>query len=553
MTAFGKLLRELSKRPGAERTLEVLRELCELDAAPNELVALHEALLFCAAYPLSREIHNFCLVALRGLSARVSALKSTSRSALDQTGVAGSKIFYPYDLAMVRFLLSIGATLDVDWDAYEERDSDPLSPILPLLAERAENDALDDPELTAREFIEAARSPRQTALAWIVDGFSRAFRDERVRDQIYNGMELSLVMTLDGQAPSRTLGYDHVSRPVVLWEPAAARAPFELLAEVQRPLAIGKPVNEKRGRELLHLAYGALLPRLRELYPAIHGNPAEVYDIPLERGVRIVLWFMRAEYRLPLEAGWGLLLLKNNIPIGYGAGAMLDDRSEIAINVFDTFRGGEAAWLYAQYARVFHALGHADWLVTRRYQIGYENEEGLASGSYWFYDKLGFRSVDAGIRRLADTERRKIAKDRSYRSPRRILKLLCQADVVLSLSGARAASYREFPLAKVGLLASRTIANEFGGKRRGLEKQVLNILRERFGVRAGKWSADERAALAQMSLFVLAIPDLEKFNTHEQAALWSLCRLKGSAHEADYARAMRKATRFFERLRSISA
>jgi hypothetical protein len=307
-----------------------------------------------------------------------------------------------------------------------------------------------------------------------------------------------------------------------------------------------------RGRQLLDLTYGTLLPRLRELYPATYGNPAEVYDIPLERGIRIIVWFMKPEMRLPLEVGWGLLLLKNHVPIGYGAGGMLEDRSEIAINVFDTFRGGEAGWLYSQYARVFHALGAAPWLVTRKYQIGYENEEGIASGAYWFYDKLGFRSTDAAVRKLADAERRKIAKQKGYRTPRRLLKKLCEADVVLSLEGREAGEYREFPLGQAGLAAGKVIGKMFEGQREELEGRVLEKMRRRFGVSTDGWTTAEKARFAQMSLFALLVPGLEKWPEPERQAVMDLCRLKGSACEGDYARAFRRNRKFFAELRKVA-
>lgn len=227
---------------------------------------------------------------------------------------------------------------------------------------------------------------------------------------------------------------------------------------------------------------------------------------------------------------------------------MLENRSEIAINVFDTFRGGEAAWLYSQYARVFHALGAAPWLVTRKYQIGYENEEGIASGAYWFWDKLGFRSTDAAIRKLADAERRKIARQKGYRSPRRILKKLCEADIVLSLEGKDPKEYREFPLGAAGLAAGRVIKEVFDGQSDRLDERILTEMQRRFGVNYEGWSADERRGFAQMSLFVLAVQGLEKWPEKERQAILDLCRFKGSACEADYARSFRKNRKFFSEL-----
>jgi len=546
------LIQELRSHPDPERTLALLQRLAATAKGPQGLFKLHEQLLFYKAYPRSKAIRQFCEAELNRFAERVWALDGDQREALAQTGIAGTRIYYPYDESMASFLMGrLGAKVEIDWEAYAEREDDPLSDYLAPLTELAEGDAVDDPEVTAQRFIEAARGPSHTtSLSWVLDAFTRAFHLP-ARRQIYNAMNLSLVMELAPEGPSRTLLDDGPPPTLFIWDPEKARARFDLIPEVRRPLRLPEPVPPARGKVLLELAWGTLLPRLRELYPAIHGNPAEVYDVALERGIRMILWFVEPAFRLPLDADWGLLILKNHVPIGYGAGGMLADRSEIAINVFDTFRGGEAAWLYSQLARMLNGICHAPWLVTRRYQVGYENDEGLGSGSFWFYDKLGFRSVDPEIRKLADQERAQIAKHKGYRSPRRVLKKLSAADVVLSLKGEPAEAYREFPISDAGLAATRMIAVEFGGDRHDLEHRVLNRLKQQFGISYQGWSAAEKSWFAQMGLFVLAVPDVNHWPTRDKVALFNLCRLKGSPREADYARAFRENRKFFEKLRAV--
>jgi hypothetical protein len=550
LPSFRSLIRELDARPTPARTRELLTALCALPGlAPEALRTLHERLLFARAYPRSRAIYELCTRELAGFEGRVAALPEAARATLDQSGMAGTRICYPYDLHMARWLQSrLGEHIEIEWDTYEERDSDPLSELLPLLLSKAEQDAVDDGGISTRELVQAARPASQTALGWLLERLD-TLQDEALRQKVFNDLELALDVELTASGPSRTTWDDGDPARLFLWDPAAARVPFDLVSEIKRPLRLPPPVAPARGRELLELGYGVLLPRLRELYPAIHGNPAEVYDIALERGVRVVLWFMRPAWRLPLEAGWGIVLLKNHVPIGYGAGAMLDDRAEIAINVFDTFRGGEAAWLFAQYARISYTISRAPWLVTRKYQVGYENEEGLGSGSFWFYDKLGFRSVDGDIRALADEERTRIRKEPGYRSPKRVLRKLSQADVVMSLDGKAAREYREFPLGAAGLLAARQIAVRLGGERSGLEARVWRVLKERFGWKSTGLTASEKAAVAQMGLLVLALEGVDRWPQRAQHALMEFCRLKGSPRAADFARAFTKQHPFFTALR----
>jgi hypothetical protein len=546
------LLRELAAHPDPSRVLALLRMLARSDLTAKQLAQFHEALLFRKAYPASKEIRDFCAHGLAGFAARVAALDAEDRAELEQSGIVGTTLCYPYDLTTARWLHQrLGARIEVDWETYEEGGEDKLSDLLSYFIEKAEEDAADDPDLSARDVIDAARGPL-TAFEWISDGLARSFAG-LVQSHLYDQMQLPLVIELVPPGPSRTLLDDGSPRSLFIWDKDAARSKFDLLAEIKKPLTIPAPVAPARGRELLDLTLGTLFPRLRELFPAANANPEEVYDILLERGVRVVLFFMVPEFRLPLETGWGCLCLKNNVPIGYGAGGMLADRSEIAINVFDTFRGGEAAWLYSQYARIFHVLSGALWLVTRKFQIGYENEEGLASGAFWFYDKLGFRSVDPVIRKLADHERKLIAKRKGYRTPRRILKKLCEADVVLSLTGEPVERYTEFPLGACGLLASSVIAEQFGGQRDHLQERVLHALRDRFGFQADNLMATEQASCAQLGLLLLALPNTAGWSKADTASVLKLARAKGSACEADYVRLFHKNLKFFSELKKRTA
>ncbi len=552
MTSSRTLFKELAGKPGAGRTLEILQDLSSRPLRAKELLLLHEALLFYKAYPRSKEIRRFCEIELQGFYARARSLDEDERQLLDQSGVVGSRLFYGYDDSTTRWLISRQTgQMDLDWEAYDDLDSDPLATHLPAFLSPAEQDATDDQTLSVQEIVDAARGS-QSALEWVLERFEAVY-SESTRADFYNPLQLPLKLELIPEGPSRTLVDDGQPGQLFLWDPEAARAKFDLVKEVLKPLKLPQPLPRKKGEYYLNFAHAVLLIRLRELYPMTHGNPEEVYDIPLERGVRVIWWFMKPDIRLPLEAGWACILLKNNVPIGYGAGGILADRNEISINIFDTFRGGEAAWLYAQYARICHSLCPAPWLTTRKWQLGGEgNEEGLVSGSYWFYDKLGFRSTDSQLRRLADGERKKIAMKKGYRTPKRVLRKLAEADVVLSLEGHSAAEYSEYPLGAASMLTMQVIARQFNGNREKLIPQVLRELHTRFGLETENWTHHEKNRGALMAILCFAIPDFGKWSESQKKSVFEMCRLKGSHAEADYARGMRGNLKFFEVIRRES-
>ena len=113
--------------------------------------------------------------------------------------------------------------------------------------------------------------------------------------------------------------------------------------------------------------------------------------------------------RLPLRAYHAAMIFKNGVPVGYFEGISLFERMESGFNLYYTFRDGETAWLYARILNIFrHLLGVTAFSIDP-YQIGYENEEGIESGAFWFYRKLGFRPTRPEIMKLVLNEEKKIA------------------------------------------------------------------------------------------------------------------------------------------------
>jgi hypothetical protein len=210
------------------------------------------------------------------------------------------------------------------------------------------------------------------------------------------------------------------------------------------------------------------------------------------------------------------------------------------MNLFAEFREGrEAAWILAQVCRAALSLCPAPWIVIRRYQFGGDgNDEGIDTGAYWFYDKLGFRSVDARVRAVGDGERRSIAGDPAHRTARRTLRRLASADVILGLEGQSPSTYREYPLGAVGLRACKAIADRFGADRAGLDPWLAAAA----GAPTSRSLDAYTRRQAESALFRL-VTDPEF-----QPVVRRLARLKGARREAGYARSLPAAAPWFDQL-----
>src|SRR5213078_1367048 len=155
----------------------------------------------------------------------------------------------------------------------------------------------------------------------------------------------------------------------------------------------------------------------------------------LGRGTQVFVTGVPAANRLPLRAYHAALIFKNGVPVGYFEGLSICERMESGFNLYYTFRDGETAWLYARILRLMRQLLGVTVFSIDPYQVGHENEEGIDSGAFWFYRKLGFRPVKPELMKLTRAEEQKMAANRAYRSSPPVLRRLAAGHILLALSG----------------------------------------------------------------------------------------------------------------------
>ena len=88
--------------------------------------------------------------------------------------------------------------------------------------------------------------------------------------------------------------------------------------------------------------------------------------------------------------------------------------------------------------------------------LGHRNDEGIESGAWWFYYKLGFRPRSPRIRRLARRELRRIKTRPSHRSSKRTLQRLAEDYLYFETAKARAPFWPR--IAELGAKTARHLA-----------------------------------------------------------------------------------------------
>jgi len=200
-----------------------------------------------------------------------------------------------------------------------------------------------------------------------------------------------------------------------------------LRAELRRPPRSSRRLSAAEGARLLDLARGAMAARSRDLDAFAYGNARDCRLVDDGGGLAFALNGLVHERRAPIAAIYGGLTLSNGVPLGYLQADIVGRTAALSFNTFDTFRGGEAA---LHFARLLSALRHTFGTVgfsIEPYQLGRDNAEGIDSGAWWFYFKLGFRPRAAAARRLVAAELDRTKRRPTHRSSPAVLRQLAGA------------------------------------------------------------------------------------------------------------------------------
>lgn len=514
--------------------VELLRKLSvRRFSRAAEVLRLHEALCFLRAYPDDPAVLGAVETMLEEFPAR-SDLKR-GRNALADSGVAGTPTHYAFYWPTARWLISrCPERCTIDWPEFEAAGR--LVEMLFLMLPYAETLALDSLDLEPKEWLEALKGPEETDAAFLVRRFE-AFRvEDPAREKLFDDLLVPFVVAPGPDVPDRTHARHPASRVVYRSGPLNRARP-DLRREILRPPEAVREVAPREGRALIELAREAMVTRSRDLYAFKHADPRDVRVVECGDGLQFAVMGIVPERRLMLESMYGFLTLMNGVPAGYVLASGIFGSSEVAFNVFETFRGGEAAAIYGRAMGTIRWLFGSDAFTIDPYQLGDENEEGLESGAWWFYRKLGFRPDDPDVKRVAREELRAVKRDPSHRSDLRTLRKLVIANVFYFVGRERDDVLGRLPLGEIGLGIVRAAARRFGSDREAAVRTASAEAARTLGIGPPrKLPAGERLWWDRWGLLVAALPGVERWTSGEKRALARVIRAKGGRREADFVR-----------------
>ena len=507
----------------------------------ESLIHFHETLLFLRAYPPNATILNLVERVLRPFHQRVAELVDADAdlSALDNpevSGIAGGSVTSNFSYAIVRWLVAkYPAQLPIDWDWFEEEDrfGATMPRFLPLL----EDDAMVEAHVPFREWLDAARG-RARELTWLIRQFESLPLPDRSRAELYDALKLHVTWRFGARA-SRTLMRQSTRRTFFHDKPLIQRREISLSRELSSPLIPIQRVSSREGERILDLARETSAVRYRELHGFTYGDPRRVLKAELGRGTEVFVTGVPPENRLPLRAYHAALVVKNSVPVAYFEGLSICERMESGFNLYYTFRDGETAWLYARILRLMRQLLGVTVFSIDPYQVGHENEEGIESGAFWFYRKLGFRPVNPGLMKLTNAEEQKMSADAGYRTPARRLRKLASGHMLFELAET-SKDWDRFQVRNIGLAVQRRMARDFNGDSNKMRDYSVHFLNRTLELKVESWTGDHKRAFENLSLVLGMIPGIAKWDPSEKALAARIIRAKAGADEALYLRLMQR-------------
>lgn len=522
-----------------EKLLASLRSARFADA--ESLAQFHDALLFLRAFPQSRKVITLTEELLKGVEAQAQRLRDSGADvelfdSEEFSGIAGTAIRDTFTYEVARWLASrFPSDLRVEWSVDEQYRQmwSSLPRYVPLLAD----DCLVEADTPYLEWLSSASGGEDRILAWLLQRLERSPGDMLEKTAWYDALKIEIEWELGESAASRT----HARRnpPAFYFHraPLIQRKQVSIEEELKSAPLPARKLSSREGEEVLDQVREVLTVRYRELYGTTRGDAKQVIEADVGRGVRIFLWGLPPDRRLPLRAYLAGMTLKNGVPINYIEAIGLFEWMEIGFNTFYTFRDGETAWIYSKVLQLLNQIAGITCFSVYPYQIGQDNEEAIKSGAFWFYRKLGFRPGNPELLALTEKEERRIANTPGYRTPARTLRKLAAEHVFYETGDGPRGLWDSFSIRNMGFAVQRQMSAKFKGDAEAMRWKMSDWLARELGAKL------EETAFADFAVMLALAPEMKRWSSSEKQRLVEIIRAKRGASEVEYLRLMQRHER----------
>ncbi|MGY8813335.1 MAG: hypothetical protein ACKVHQ_01270, partial [Gammaproteobacteria bacterium] len=379
------------------------------------------------------------------------------------------------------------------------------------------------------------KNKKETAAEFFVLRLKQTYATDFEREAFHDDVNLNYKLQSSKTSPNISNSVFSKSRITFHKNALNSKRPILKFALKKTEFKVKTP-SIKDCNLLVNLARKTMLTHERDLDSFSYGNTRDVKLIEFNDGYQIACIGMISERRYLLHATYGFLNMKNGLPIGYFQISSIFNYAEVAFNLFSPFRGAEASLIFSRNMSVAHNIFEVNSFVLDPYQLGHDNSDGLKSGVWWFYKKLGFKPMDVRIKKILRQELQKMKKNSSYRSSLTVLNELASDNMFYNLNDNEKDYKTLGKIGSVSIAISQYLASKYGANREfGLEiclKETLALTG-----RKNKYNImiqSEKNAWQRWSPLVSSLGKLSNWSSADRKQLGEIISAKGNDNELVY-------------------
>lgn len=513
--------------PDRKLLLLAALEQAEFNSA-KQVLRLHELLSFLDAFPDSKRVR----LRARALLGRFRHRPDLKRAhkALAGTGIAGTDT--PY-----RFYWPTARWISARWpgalciDRSDPSQAQAILEALPQLVPAVQSEYARQSGTLTLDTLDRLCPRGVTDADWFIGLVAAMPGDEATREAFFDRVDPPFVLRAGRTTPERTTArFDAL--PLHLQRGPLRGPRPDLRQECRRAPRRVVNLRPAEAEVLIDLARTSMATRERDLAVFQYANPRDAFLVDDGEGLGFAFLGIRPERRLLLPAVYGGLTLQNGVPIGYVQLDVLGRHAEVSFNQFETFRDSGAARVFARYLAAAHHVFGCDSFSIEPYQLGHGNDEGITSGAWWFYRRMGFRPGSAEARRIAKREADRVRRRRGHRSSAQSLRALARWHLYFSLDRNRRARLPK----TMALLerAARTL-QRFSVADAADRRRAAAVAAARW-LDGGPTAVRPSRIIADWAGIILALEDTGRWSQRDRRQLRAIVTAKAGASERRFLR-----------------
>lgn len=501
---------------------------------PNELLELSETLLFLLAYPHHKSFWKELNLLLKKAKAGIKTMirKTKKEGPFENTGMIATRVKACFSYELIEWLLHAhpGAVKLDSFGTDPELVFTTLSPFLSASMREHFNEG--GYESVEQWLAHSVSKNRNEQLLFIIQLYANAKLPLTVRNQLFDQLEMYvdtdlniLPSRIDIRGPQRPLFYHKEA----LWRK------IDLQQLLNDPLPPPLLLKENEKQQVIGSMRRQLLCLYRETDPVTYADSNDLHVFDAGRGMDIALIGMDPAHRNPVDAYIGFMAFKNRLPYAYGGAWLLGKMAKVGINVFPSYRGGESAWFFAQLLRVYQQVFQPSYFVAEPYQVGRNNPEGIQTGAFWFYYRLGFRPAQKKLQLLAKKEFERLVQNKNHKTPKRILEQLVEDEMVLLKKNDPALLKNKYDTASLSKEVTKYIHQCYKGDMSTAEKEAVAVLCADLHITDDVTYNTLKPGIEKIALYIQAGGGIKKWNESDKKLLLSMLSEKAIGRDSEYA------------------